>query len=150
MKSFFKLIVVLLMLAAVFAAGYLMGSVRMGKLDHMLAAAKSEMTTKVTGLENEVHSLRFRMQLTSARDHMIAAENNLKERNFGIAEKELESAKEGLREAAKMASKEKAETLSGLEGSVNGVIEIIRRSDLRAKIKLTEVKTQLDRLIERS
>jgi outer membrane murein-binding lipoprotein Lpp len=150
MKSFFKLIVVLLMLAAVFGTGYFMGSFRLGKLDRMLAAAKSEMTTKVSGLENEVHSLRFRMQLTTARDRLIAAENNIKERNFGMAEKELESAQEELRTAAKMASKETGEMLIGLEGPINGVIAIVHRSDSRAKVKLNEVKTQLDRLIEKS
>lgn len=150
MKSFFKLIVVLLLLAAVFAAGNFMGSVRMEKLDRMLAAAKSEMTTRVSGLEGEIRSLRFRMQLTTARDRLIAAENDIKERNFGTAEKELESAKEALRTAAKMASKEIGETLIGLEGSVDGVIEIVQRSDPRAKVKLNEAKTQLDRLIEKS
>jgi hypothetical protein len=150
MKSFLKLVVLLFTLAAVFGAGYFMSSFRMGKLDRMLAAVKSEMATKVTGLEGEVRSLRFRMQLTTARDRLIAAENNLKERNFGTAEKELESAQEELRAAAKMASKEKGEILTGLEGSIDGVIAIVRRSDPRARGKLNEVKTRLDRLIERS
>jgi len=150
MKSLFKLMIALLFLAAVFGVGYLMGSVRMGKLDRMLAAAKSEMSTKVSGLEYEVHSLRFRMQLTTARDRLIAAENNIKERNFGMAETELESAQEELRTAAKMAPKGTGETLSGMEGSLNGVIEVVRRSDPRAKAKLEPVKADLDRLIGRS
>ena len=150
MKSFFKLIVVLLVLAAVFGAGTLMDSVRMEKLDRMLAAAKSEMTTKVSGLEGEIRSLRFRMQLTAARDRLAAAENNIKERNFGTAEKELESAKEKLHAAAKMTSEETGEALTGLEGSIDGVINVVRRSDPRAKVTLDAVKTGLDRLIERS
>ncbi|MBI3811156.1 MAG: hypothetical protein HY283_02965 [Nitrospirae bacterium] len=150
MKSFLKLIIALIMLAAVFGAGYLMGSFRLGKLDRMLASAKSEMAAKVSGLEKDVHLLRFRMQLTTARDQLTAAENNIKARNFGTAEKELESAKEELRTAGKMGSKENAEALTGLEGSIDGVIAIVRRSDPRAKVKLTEAKTQLDRLIERS
>ena len=150
MKAFFKLIVIILLLAALFGAGFFMGSFRMEKLDRMLAAAKSEMTTKVSGLEGEIRSLRFRMQLTAARDRLVAAENNIKERNFGTAEKELESAKEELHTAAKMTSNETGETLTGLEGSIDGVIEVVRRSDPRAKVKLNEVKTELDRVIQRS
>ena len=150
MKAFFKLIVIILVLAAVFGAGTLMDSLRMEKLDRMLAAAKSEMTTKVSGLEGEIRSLRFRMQLTAARDRLAAAENNIKERNFGTAEKELESAKEKLHAAAKMTSKETGETLTGLEGSIDGVINVVRRSDPQAKVTLDAVKTGLDQLIEKS
>ncbi|MEK6684368.1 MAG: hypothetical protein AABY46_06890 [Nitrospirota bacterium] len=150
MKTFFKLIAVVLVLAAVFGAGTLMDSLRMEKLDRMLAAAKSEMTTKVSGLEGEIRSLRFRMQLTAARDRLAAAENNIKERNFGTAEKELESAKEKLHAAAKMTSEETGETLTGLEGSIDGVINVVRRSDPRAKVTLDAVKTGLDQLIEKS
>ena len=150
MKTFLKLIFFLLLLAAVFGAGYLRGSSRMEKLDRLLAAAKSEMAEKVSGLEGEVRSLRFRMQLTTARDRLIAAETHIKDRNFGIAEKEMEAAKKGLRTAGPLGSKENAETLTGLEGSIDGVIEIVRHSDPRAKVKLNEVKTQLEQLIERS
>lgn len=149
MKSFLKLIVMLLLLAAVFGAGYLTSSVRMEKLNRLLDSAKSEMATKVSGLEGEVRSLRFRMHLTTARDRLLTAENNIRERNFGIAEKELESAQEELRTAAKMASKETGEALTGLEGSIDGVIGIVQRSDPRAKVKLNEVKTELDRVINR-
>ncbi|MBI3995636.1 MAG: hypothetical protein HY349_06645 [Nitrospirae bacterium] len=150
MKFFFKLIAVVFMLAVIFGAGYFMGSFRMEKLDRMLAAAKSEMATKVTGLEGEIRSLRFRMQLTTARDRLLAVETHIKERNFGMAETELESAKDGFRSAAKITSKENGETLIGLEGAVDGVIEIVRRSDPRAKAKLDAVKADLDRLINRS
>jgi hypothetical protein len=150
MTSFLKLIAVVILLAAIFGAGYFMGSFRMGKLDRMLAAAKSEMATRVSGLEGEIHSLRFRIQLTTARDHLIAAENNLQERNFGMAEKELQSTKEELRAAAKTASKETGAALTEMEGSINGVIEIVRRSDPRAKVKLNAVRADLDRLIGRS
>jgi hypothetical protein len=150
MKFFLKLVAVVILLAAIFGAGYFMGSFRMGKLDRMLAAAKSEMSTRVSGLEGEIHSLRFRIQLTTARDHLIAAENNLQQRNFGMAEKELEATKGELRAAAKTASKETGSALTGMEGSINGVIEIVRRSDPRAKVKLNPVRADLDRLIGRS
>lgn len=150
MTSFLKLIAVVILLAAIFGAGYFMGSFRMGKLDRMLAAAKSEMATRVSGLEGEIHSLRFRIQLTTARDHLIAAENNLQERNFGMAEKELQSTKEELRAAAKTAAKETGAALTEMEGSINGVIEIVRRSDPRAKVKLNAIRADLDRLIGRS
>jgi hypothetical protein len=67
-----------------------------------------------------------------------------------MAEKELESSKEELRAAAKTASKETGEVLTGMEGSIDGVIEIIRRSDPRAHVKLKAVRADLDRLIGRS
>jgi len=150
MKFFIKFIAVVLVLAAIYGAGYFTGSSRMEKLDRMMASAKSEMATKVSSLEGEIRLLRFRMQLTTARDHLIAAEFNLKERNYGTAEKELESAKEELRAAAKTAPKETGTALTGMEGTLNGVIEIIRRSDPRANVKLISIRNDLDRLIDRS
>jgi len=150
MKSFFKLIAVVFVMTAVFLAGYLTGSFRVEKLNRLLDSVKSEMTTKVTRLEGEIRSLRFRMRLTTARDRLLSAENNLKERNFGSAEKELKSAKKELHEATQMASKENGEALTGLEGSIDGVIEVAHRSDFRAKSKLDAVKADLDQLINRS
>jgi outer membrane murein-binding lipoprotein Lpp len=150
MKSFLKLIAMLLVIAAVFLAGYFTGSFRAEKLNRLLASAKSEMTAKVAALEGEIRTLRFRMRLTTARDRLLTAESNIKERNFGTAEKELKSAKEEIHAAAQMTSKENGEALSGLEGSINGVIEIVHRSDLRAKSKLDAVKADLDQLINRS
>ncbi|HUK55428.1 MAG TPA: hypothetical protein VLY20_02080 [Nitrospiria bacterium] len=150
MKSFFKFISFLFLLIVAFGAGYLTGSFKAEKLNRLLTAAKSEMSMKVVGLEGEVRSLRFRMQLTTARDRMLSAENNIKERNFGTAEKELTSAKEELHTALPMASKEVGEALTGLESSLGGVIETVHRSDPRANTKLKEVKTGLDRLINRS
>lgn len=147
MKSFFKLIAMLIALAVVFGAGYLAGSLRMEKLNRLLDSAKSEMAVKVSGLEGEVRSLRFRMKLTTARDSLLTAENNIRGRNFGMAQKELEGAKDELRSAAKLGSKEAGEALTGLEGSIDGVIEIVRRSDARAKSRLDAVKADLDRLI---
>jgi len=150
MKSFLKLIAMLLVMTAVFFAGYLTGSFRAEKLDRLLSSARSEMATKVTGLEGEIRTLRFRMRLTTARDRLLTAESNIQERNFGSAEKDLKSAKEELHAAAQMASKENGEALIGLEGSLDGVIEIVHRSDLRAKSKLDAVKADLDRLINQS
>lgn len=150
MKSFFRLIAMLLVMIAVFFAGYLTRSFRAEKLNRLLSSAKSEMATKVTGLEGEIRTLRFRMRLTTARDRLLTAESNIKDRNFGTAEKDLKSAKEELHAAAQMASKENGEALIGLEGSIDGVIETVHRSDLRAKSKLDAVKANLDQLINRS
>jgi len=150
MKSFFKLIAMLLVITAVFFAGYFTGSFRAEKLNRLLASARSEMATKVTGLEGEIRTLRFRMRLTTARDRLLTAESNIQERNFGSAEKDLKSAKEELHAAAQLASKENGEALIGLEGSIDGVIENVHRSDLRAKSKLDAVKADLDQLINRS
>ncbi|MBI3611254.1 MAG: hypothetical protein HY204_11225 [Nitrospirae bacterium] len=150
MKTILKWIGLLLVLTLIFGAGYLSGASREEKLSRLLNAVTSEMKTKVAGLESEVRALRFRMQLTTARDRLNAAENNIKERNFGMAEKEIESAKAELGAAAKLTSKETGETLSGIERSLNGVIEAVRRSDPRAKFKLDAVKADLDRLIGRS
>jgi len=150
MKSIFKLIAMLLVMTAVFFAGYFTGSFRAEKLNRLLASAKSEMAMKVAGLEREIRTLRFRMRLTTARDRLLTAEGNIKERNFGTAEKDLKSAKEELHAAMQMASKENGEALIGMEGSIDGVIEIVHRSDPRAKSKLDAVKADLDQLINRS
>lgn len=149
MKSFFKLIAMLFAMTLVFFAGYYTASQRTEKLSRLLSSARSEMTTKVTGLELEVRTLRFRMRLTTARDHLLAAESGLKERNFGTAEEELNAAKEELQAAAQMSSKEK-ESLNGLGGPIDQVIDLVHRSDPRAKTKLNGVKAELDQIINRS
>ena len=150
MSFFLKFIGVLLVITAVFGAGYLLGSHRLENLNRLLSNVKSEMGAKVSGLEKETHSLRIRVYLVTARDRLLSAQNNLKERNFGEAEKELASAKAELRTAAPMTSKETEAAITELEASIDGVIAIVRRSDPRAKVKLNEVKAELDRLIERS
>jgi len=147
MKSMFKFIVTLIALAAIFGAGYLMGSQRTEQLNRLLTSAKSEMASKVSGLEGEVRLLRFRMQLTTARDRMLTAQNQILQRNFGSAEKELESAKEELKAAAKITSKDARDTLLEVIGSIDGAIAVVQRSDPRAKIKLEAAEADLDRFI---
>jgi outer membrane murein-binding lipoprotein Lpp len=147
MKSMFKFIILLIVLAAIFGAGYFTGSQRTERLNRLLTAAKSEMASKVSGLEGEVRLLRFRMQLTTARDQMLTAQNQIRERNFGSAEKELESAKEELKTAAKITSKDRGDTLLGIIGSIDGAIAVVRRSDPRAKVKLEAAEADLDRFM---
>jgi len=146
MKSLFKLLVALIIIAAIFGAGYYTASQRTERLNRLLISAKSDMSSKVSGLEGEIRTLRFRMQLTTARDHMLTAQNQIQERNFGTAEKELESAKGELLAATKLISKDKSEPLIGLIDSIDGVIAVVRRSDARARVKLEAVEADLDRV----
>ncbi len=150
MKFVLKAILVLLILGAVYGAGYFSGGTERVKLTRLLDTVKLETKAKVAALEGEVRSLRFRMHLITARDRLLAARSNLDARNFGTAEKDLNSAQADLRAAMKWTLPETAPRLAGIEQSVEGVIEIVRRSDSRAGARLDGVKTDLDRLIERS
>jgi outer membrane murein-binding lipoprotein Lpp len=147
MKSMFKFIIMLIALAAIFGAGYLTGSQRTERLNRLLTSARSEMASKVSGLEGEVSLLRFRMQLTTARDRMLTAQNQIRERNFGSAEKELESAKEDLKAAAKITTKDRGDILLEVMASIDGAIAVIQRSDPRAKVKLEAAEAALDRFM---
>lgn len=149
MRFVLKLTGMAIVLGAVFMAGYLKGSLQMDRMDQVLVTVRAEMRERIAGLESEIRSLRIRMHLSSARDRLLAAQNNIKERNLGSTEKDLESVKEALRKTARLTSRETGKKLEELQASIDRLIQSVRRSDPRVREGLEAVKTDLDGLLDR-
>ena len=143
-----KWMIILGLLGTFFGAGYLAGSQRQEKLGQVLEGVRFEMKNKMDQLENEILFLRYRMHLTSTRSRLLAAQTSLIEKNYGLAKKELDSARADLRSAARMAPREKATDLSKLDESIGDLAASVERVDPQAGSRLDSVKRNLNRLID--
>ena len=140
-------------IGGIFTAGYMAGSLKPGKVDKTLVkieGIKSEMAGKIAGLERDVRSLRARMNIFTARQHLSSSVDQLRDRNFGKAEKELASARSDLRTASRLIPDKTGRTLSKLGESIDSIIDRIRRSDPLAHSELKNLQSHLDDLINPS
>ncbi|HEY4485252.1 MAG TPA: hypothetical protein VI702_02855 [Nitrospiria bacterium] len=147
MAALFKLILLAALMLGVFGAGYFYGASKERKLSRLLKSARSETRANFGALETELRKLRLTMHLTTARDRLLTAQSSLADRNFGTAEKEIGQAREEMIAAAGMAEAETAESLRDQAKSLEALITITHRSDPRAKVKLTEARAALNRLM---
>ena len=146
MTALFKLILLAVLMVGLFGTGYFYGATKERKLSRFFETARSETQSRIAALENELHRLRFNMHLTTARDRLLTAQSSLADRNFGAAEEEIGQAREELTTAAGMTPAESAEAVRDQARSLDGLIALTRRSDPRAKVKLTEALAALDRI----
>ena len=82
-----KIVVLLVFLAAIFGAGYLLGSFRIGsqrleELGQLLTKVRSETSVKTSGLEKEIRVLRIRIHLFTARQRLDSAQTAVAEHNY--------------------------------------------------------------------
>jgi len=77
-----KFIRFFIVVSLAFGTGYFLGSQRNDTVEKIISSVRTETATRVSGLEKEVRALRFKVNLTSAKDRIVEARNNLLERNF--------------------------------------------------------------------
>jgi len=87
------LIVILLILAA-FGAGYGMGYWKLYTAQTEWAEAKGEMQSKINGLEKELAIAKAREKLWAMTQTLSEAIDHMGQKNFGLAAKTLDGAKE--------------------------------------------------------
>ncbi|HEY5649083.1 MAG TPA: hypothetical protein VLB09_08510 [Nitrospiria bacterium] len=143
-----KLIRWTIIIGLAFGAGFLLGTQREEKVQKILSSVRQETSARVSGLEGEVRSLRFKVHLTSAKDRIVSARENILERNFGRAEEKLTGAGEELQKAAAMTSKKAAGRLNGIRKEIDPLLPRLKRSDPGVSKKLNELEQELEDLIE--
>ena len=147
MKKFFKAIGVILIAAILFGAGYFLGRLQVLEISQLVSKVRSEMSERTAGLEDEVQRLRMRVHLITARDRLLDAQRAAAERNFGVAQKELQRAKEELATAQRLADPKRAEALSKLEAPVDALIASAGRTDPKLSVRVESLRSELDRII---
>jgi hypothetical protein len=144
MKKFFKVTGMILMAAVLFGAGYFIGRLELGKANALLAKARSEMAEMKAGMEREAQHLRMRIHLGNARDRLTAARTAAAERNFGIAQKELQKAREELDTAQRLADPKLSQALSEFEEPLAGLIASAGRPDPKLLARVDALRSELD------
>ena len=145
-----KLIATILFLALGFGAGYYVGTNRLTELKRDLSRLKVEMADKASRLERELTNLRHRDHLIAAKDKLHDAQRALAERNFGEAQKTIQTAQEEIREAQKLAGSSDKEKYSAVSAGLNEISSDLAhpaRPEIREKLQ--RVTKDLDQLTEK-
>ena len=148
-----KIVVLLVFLAAIFGAGYLLGSFRIGsqrleELGQLLTKVRSETSVKTSGLEKEIRVLRIRIHLFTARQRLDSAQTALAEHNYGVAQKGLEKVKQELIKVKDLSGPKMLAALSRLDDPLNEMIAAAGRADPRLSKQLDSFRSELDRITE--
>ena len=145
-----KFIATILFLALGFAAGYYVGTNRLNELKRDLLRLKTEMSDKAGRLEQELTNLRHRDHLIVARDKLHDAQRALAERNFGEAQKTIQTAQEEVREAQKLAGPSDKGKYSAVSTGLNEISSDLAhpaRPEIREKLQ--RVAKDLDQPTEK-
>jgi len=142
----FKFLLILGLVAAFFASGYYLGGRQTGDLKRDLKKGREEMSKKAAGLEEEIRSLRLRLDHYNAGRHLAAAEAALAERNYGTAKDELILAKKSISEAKELSEPGKQKTLSRFEERLELLIERSDRPDPDLIKRLNTLRTEYDEI----
>jgi hypothetical protein len=147
MKTF-KLILMLMGVAAFFASGYYLGSRQTGDLKSDLKKGREEMTQKAASLEKEIRSLRLRLNQYNAGRHLASAETALAERNYGVAQDELHQARKAISDARELSDPEKQKSVSRFEDKLGRIIEDSERPDSELTKRLNTLRLEWDQITE--
>jgi hypothetical protein len=147
-----KFLVVLLLLAGAFGAGYYLGQRPVGTLQRTVAELQQSLKDvsrnvldTTLGIERD---LRKRQGLVDAKSRLVQAKAHLVDRNFGDAAKELAEAVAAVEAAAKGVKSDAATNpLRDMAGSLREVkVEIVTGKQVSMK-RLDELQQRMDQLL---
>ncbi|MBI5745817.1 MAG: hypothetical protein HZA13_02305 [Nitrospirae bacterium] len=144
-----KLIVLTIIVGFVFITGYYLGSHKLLEIRKDITGLKTEVLSKTTSLEKELADVRVRMHLVDARERIIAGKNEISEKNFGTAGKEIEKARELIERAIGLSGESLVPALRPITQELAYAESDLKRLDPEAMKRLDGAKKDLDRIIER-
>lgn len=144
-----KLIVLTIILGFAFITGYYLGSHKLLEIRKDITGLKTEVLSKTTSLEKELADVRVRMHLVDARERIIAGKNEIFEKNFGTAGKEVEKARELIERAIGLSGETLVPALRPITQELAYAEADIKRLNPEAMQRLDGTKKELDRIIER-
>jgi len=92
--SFKGALIIAILILAAFGAGYGLGYWKLQTAEQEWAAAKGEMQTKISSIEKELALAKAREKLWEMPEKLSEVITHLGEKNFGLAAKTLDGAKE--------------------------------------------------------
>ena len=144
-----KLIVLTIIVGFVFITGYYLGSHKLLDIRKDITGLKTEVLSKTTSLEKELADVRARMHLVDARERIIAGKNEISEKNFGTAGKEIEKARELIERAIGLSGEGLVPALRPITQELAYAETEIKRLNPDAMKRLDGARKELDRIIER-
>lgn len=143
----FKLVGMLVLLGAVFAAGYYVGKRPIPELQKTVSDLSRSLVDKTLGMQRD---FRFRQALLDAKAQVVQAKSELLDRNYGNAAKELADALEEVQKAVE------AEGTGGKAATVKALALKARELHLELTLgkavpraRLDEIQQELDALLEK-
>lgn len=149
MKAMIKLIVLTIIVGFAFITGYYLGSHKLLEIRKDITGLKTEVLSKTTSLEKELADVRVRMHLVDARERIISGKNEISEKNFGTAGKEVEKARELIERAIGLSGESLVPALRPIIQELAYAEADIKRLNPDAMKRLDGAKKELDRIIER-
>ena len=147
MFGIIKLILGLIFLGMVFGFGYLWGSQKSYSIQNTLNMMRSELNSKIEGLEQGLRRTRMRMELMNARNYLVSAQTAIQNRNFGEAKKELENARQGILKVAEIAEARQKQELTVLASAVQEIQKQLNRPNPPARVGVEEAIRALDQFL---
>lgn len=144
-----KLTVLTIIVGFVFITGYYLGSHKLLDIRKDITGLKTEVLSKTTNLEKELADVRARMHLVDARERIIAGKNEIFEKNFGTAGKEIEKARELIERAIGLSGESLVPALRPVTQELAYAETEIKRLNPDAMKRLDGARKELDRIIER-
>lgn len=141
----FRALFLLLLLAASFGAGYLLGAAGTTDVKKNYMTLKEEMLSKTSGVESEISMMRVRLNLAEAREFLSAARDNVREKNFGDAEIQAGRAKERVAKAISLASDAKRKNLTPLQPELDSIEASIKKLDPKVVGKIEALERALEK-----
>lgn len=140
MKLFFNLV----LLCAVFAAGYYLGASDIGDVKSKYLSLKEAMTGKTERLEAQVSRLRLRRNISDAQRDLERTILDIQAQNFGAAQEKVDAARDNLDRAIAMAEDPQKARLSSLQPEMETIRADIRNLQLAAIPKIASVAKVLE------
>lgn len=143
----FKLIGMLALLGAVFAAGYYVGKRPIPELQKTVADLSRSLVDKTLGMQRD---FRFRQALLDAKAQVVQAKSELLDRNYGTAAKELADAVEEVQKAVEAEGDgSKAARIKSLAAKAREAHLELTLGKAIPRARLDEVQQELDALLEK-
>ena len=147
MIGIIKIILGLIFLAMVFGFGYLWSSQKSYSIQNTVNMMRSELNSKIEALEQGLRRTRMRMELMNARNHLVTAQTDVQNRNFGEAKKELENARQGILKVVEIAEARQKQELTVLASAVQEIQKQLNRPNPPARVGVEEAIRALDQFL---
>lgn len=139
-------LIILLLLAGTFFAGFTLGASGNKKVSQSYQNLKEEMTVKIRGLEAEVSSMRARLNLVEARDFLGLAKTDVRNKNFGDAEFKIKKAEERVDKAISLSPDPQKKKLLPFQAKIGEIRQGIQRKGTEVGNEIEAVEKDLEKI----
>jgi hypothetical protein len=138
--SFKGALIVAILILAAFGAGYGLGYWKLYTAEQEWMAAKGEMQSKISGMEKELALAKAREKLWEIPERLSEATAHLADKNFGLAAKALDGAREDFLAALNSLGEETKNRFDSFLPALEGAKKEVESMGADASKKVEEAK----------